>query len=350
MRDLVAGFIISLVTLNIVMMTETVMRISMLFANVGASMLDMLLVILLVQPQVAVYTLPLALMVSILLTYGRMNASYEIAVLRTSGMSLGSLAKPAFILATCALAVGLLFSCLIGPAGATKTNQLIRTVLSTRAPYAIGEGIFTSAFMDVVIFVEKKPSRDTMQGVFIYDDRIPGRPTVLTAKGGLVNSVEGSSLSLTLTDGSMHIGNGTSATDITFENYTLSIPVQTEVSKERFKTAELTPPEILKSAATMKLKWKKKFAIMEFHRRFTLPLMSICVALFAVPLSFMAGRTGKLGGVGLGFVVLVGFYIVTALMEGMFKSGTVSGIVGGWTPIIALLAFSIYIFRREAAN
>lgn len=350
MRDLTASFVLALFALNVVMMTETVMRTAMLFANVGASATDLALVVLLVQPQVAVYTIPLALMVAVLLTYGRMNATYEIAVLRTSGMSLGSLATPAFILAACGLGLGLLFSCLIGPAGAAKTNQLIRSVLSSRAPYAIEEGIFTSAFRDVVIFVEKKPSRDMMKDVFIYDDRTPGRPTVLTASGGRIDSAGGSELSLALTDGTMHMGNASAATDITFESYTLSLPVEAEVSRARFKTAEMTPPEILRAASTMEAKWRKDYAIMEFHRRFTLPLMAVCVALFSLPLSFMAGRTGKLGGVGLGFAVLVGFYVLSAVAEGMFKSGSIPGAVAGWAPLAALFAFSVYVFRREAAR
>ena len=74
-RDLAASFVVALLSLNVVMMTETVMRTSMQFANVGASAMDMLKVVLYVQPQVAVYTMPLALMVAILLTYGRMNAT-----------------------------------------------------------------------------------------------------------------------------------------------------------------------------------------------------------------------------------------------------------------------------------
>ena len=292
-------------------------------------------------------------MFSILLTYGKLNATQEIAVLRTGGMSMHSLAMPAFMLTAACLIIGVLFSCYLGPKGAKRTNQLIRHVLTTRAPYSIKEGVFTSSFRDVVMFAGKKTAPNAMRDVFIYDERDPKRPRVMTAREGKIKSPDGQTISMELTEGTMHMGDRGSATDITFERYLLNLPIEAEVTRVKFTIAELTPPEMLLALSKQEVRLdtrKYNLTIMELHRRFTLPLMSLAVALFSVPLSFMAGKTGKLGGVGLGLAIIVGFYVLSATMESLFKAGTLPHTAAGWTPLMALLALSIYFYKREAAR
>jgi lipopolysaccharide export system permease protein len=350
LRDLLATFTLSLVGLNVVLMTETVMRTSLMFANVGASASDMVLVVALIQPQTAVFTIPIALMVAIMMTYGRMNSTSEITVLRTSGMSLPALSRPASLLSIGCLLTGLLLSCLIGPAAARINNAHIKNIISTRAPYAIEEGIFTSAFRDVVIFVERKTGLERIEGVFIHDGRNPGLPSVITAREGVVGSPDGTELRLSLTDGSMHLGQGGSMTDISFERYVMNVPIEAKITRHKLMTAEMTPMDIVREIPFMKQTRQRLHATMELHRKFTLPLMSICVVLFSVPLSFRAGKTGKLGGIGLGLGMVVAFYVLSAIMQSMFRTGTISAVAAGWVPLFILAAFSLYLYRREAAR
>lgn len=346
--DLLASFAISLVALNMVLMSETVMRTSLMFAHVGASALDMALVVALIQPQTAVYTIPLALMVSIMMTYGRLNASSELTVLRTSGMSLHSLARPAMLLSLACLVTGLLMSSLIGPVAARKNNAHIKNIITTRAPYAIEEGVFTTAFRDVVIFVERKNGPDSIEGVFIHDSRDHSRPSVITASQGRVGSTDGINMQLTLTDGTMHLSQGTTLTDIAFEHYVMEIPIETKITRHKLLTAEMTPFELMREAPSMKDERSRFFAVMELYRRFTLPLMSICVAFFSIPLSFRAGRTGKLGGIALGMGMVVAFYVLSSSMESLYMSGSIPSVASGWAPLITLGAASLYLYMREA--
>jgi lipopolysaccharide export system permease protein len=350
LRDLLAAFALALVALNVVLMTETVMRTSFMFAHVGASALDMALVVALIQPQTAVFTIPLALMVAIMMTYGRMNATSEIAVLRTGGMSLPSLARPASLLSMACLLSGLLLSCLIGPAAAKINNAHMREIISTRAPYAIEEGIFTSAFRDVVIFVEKKTGMDRLDGVFMHDSRDPRRPSVVTAREGRVESPEGTELRLVLTGGSMHLGHGGSLTDISFERYVMSVPIEARITRHKLMTAEMTPFEIIRALPSMNDPNQRVHATMELHHRFAIPLMSICVVLFSVPLSFRAGKTGKLGGIGLGLGMVVAFYVMSATMQSMFRTGAVPAAAAAWAPLLVLAGVSLYLYMKEAAR
>lgn len=349
-KDLAITFLLSLVALNVVMMAETVMRTSLVFTHVGASAMDMVMMVILIQPQTALYTIPLALMVGVMLTYGRMNATSELTVLRTSGMTLPQLARPAIALAWACLITGLLLSCLISPAAARLNNAHIREVISTRAPYAIEEGIFTTMFRDVMIFVEKKTGMDKLDRVFIHDSRDPKHPRVVTARSGVVQSPEGTELKLALRNGTMHMGTGDVVTNIHFGTYVMSVPINTEITRAKLLTAEMTPMQINRAIPMMKDRKQRISAAMTLHRMFTMPFMSLCVALFAIPLSLKGGKTGKLGGMGLGFVFLIAFYVLSAVMESAFKSGVIPAVAAGWIPIAALLAVSYRLYRKEAAK
>src|SRR5512145_3073908 len=111
LKELALSFTLGLFALNFVIMTERVMRVTMVFAQVGASPWDFLRIILFLQPQIAVFTTPLCLLVSVLLVYGRMNADSELVVLRTSGMTLWQLMRPALIMGMAATVLGYSLTC-----------------------------------------------------------------------------------------------------------------------------------------------------------------------------------------------------------------------------------------------
>ena len=62
---------------------------------------DILKLFLLVMPLVAQYLVPVALLVAILLTFGRMSRDGEVLAARACGLHLGVLARPVIVLSVC---------------------------------------------------------------------------------------------------------------------------------------------------------------------------------------------------------------------------------------------------------
>jgi lipopolysaccharide export system permease protein len=63
--------------------------------------------VLLLIPFVVSYALPLGMLTGVLLTLGRLSSDSEVTAMRAAGMSISRIARPAFILAAIAVAVGL---------------------------------------------------------------------------------------------------------------------------------------------------------------------------------------------------------------------------------------------------
>jgi lipopolysaccharide export system permease protein len=342
-RELLLTFLLGLLALNFVLMTEKILRFTKVLASVGASLVDIAGLIILLQPQITVLTMPMALLISILLTYGRLNTDNEIVALKASGMPLREISRPVIVLGICCFAAGTIMSFHVSPAGTKRLRTKVSDVIARRAPYAIEEGIFNTTFKDVVIYVREKPSSDTLGDIFIYDERRKRRPSLMYAKEGKISGAGGYDMSLALTEGHIHFVQNDTTTDLSFGSYTLNFPVSIKAPTKRYN--ELRPSELLIEAKTLEGDKKVKM-LLEFHRRLSLPAVCLILMFLGPPLALKAGKTGKFGGLTLGLTVFAVYYAALMYTENIARAGIIPHYAGAWLPALALGTFAYLMFRK----
>jgi lipopolysaccharide export system permease protein len=343
LKELGLAFLLSLVSLNFFLLMEKVLRLSRLLSGVGASVSDMAKIIFYIQPQLMLLTIPMSLLLSVLLTYGRLNADSEFTALKAAGMPFRNIALPVFILGAGCFLCGSLVSFSLSPSAAIKLRDSISKIIMQRAPMAIEAGIFNTSFKDLVILVRDKPEPDTMRGIFIYDNRNKKEPKVLTAKEGRIYTDNNASLSLYLKDGYVHIGKEEGSTEIFFDGYNLSLNLMLDEPSR--KSSELTPPELLAEAKKRTGKERISF-FLEFHRRLSLPFLCLFLMFLGPPLALISGKSGRLGGLTIGLGIFTVFYIILVYGENMARSGKVPHYIGAWTPVVILGIASLWAFRK----
>jgi lipopolysaccharide export system permease protein len=348
LRELLAAFALGLLTFNFILVTEKLLRLTKVFASVGASLADIVKILVMFQPQITVLTTPIAFLMAVLLTYGRMNADNEIVVLRASGMSFGALARPVFVFGAGCFALSLLASFWAAPLGAGKLRETVSDIVAKRAPLAIEEGIFNTSFRDVVVFVGEKTDEGRLRDIFVYDGRKEGEPAVLVAREGTLGAPGGASVSFDLRDGLVLLEQGESTTEVSFGRYAISFPL-TAGGSGIMSRAELSPPELLRKAAGATGKDRRRL-LLEFHRRLSLPALCLILMVLGPPLSLWSGRSGKLGGLALGMLVLALYYAGVVYTEGLAAAGTLPVWLGAWLPAAAVGAASAWMFRRASAR
>jgi len=344
LKELVLTFLLSLIALNFILIMEKILRLSRLLSVVGASFFDMAKIILYLQPPMLILTLPMSLLMSTLLTYGRLNTDNEITILRASGMTFRGIAAPVFILGISCFITGMLVSFYLGPLSMVKLRETISNVITTRAPAAIEEGVFTTLFKDIVLFVKEKPEADKMREIFIYDERNKKEPKVVTAKEGKISAVDGVDIAFYLKDGYMQIARGNSSTEFFFAGYYLSLNLNTEQPAR--KNSELTPFALLNETKNMPPQQAVPL-FLELHRRLSLPSICLILMLLGPPLALFAGKSGRLGGLTLGLLIFAAFYILLIYGENLARSGKMPHYIGAWSPTVVLGFFSIGVFKRE---
>ncbi|MGQ9571498.1 MAG: LptF/LptG family permease, partial [Thermodesulfovibrionales bacterium] len=343
-KELFFIFLICLAFLNFILMMEKVLRLSRLLSGTGISVIDMIKIFLYIQPHLLILTIPMAFLLATLLTYGRLNHDNEIVILRTTGMSFRDISMPVFAFGLLCFLFNLTVSLYLGPKSSLKLRDEITRIITVRTPLAIEEGTFNTSFKDIVFIIKEKLSNDTFRGIFLYDGRNKAEPKVMLARGGKISMSEGLETNLFLKDGYIHIAKGENITEIFFDKYNFVMRLETELPSR--KNSELSFNEIIHEI-------KKgvphiSSLQLEMHRRLSLPLLCIILVFLGPPLSMIAGKSSRLGGLSIGLGVFTIYYVLLIYGENLVKAGKIPHYAGAWGPTILLVLCSLWLFVRES--
>jgi lipopolysaccharide export system permease protein len=134
--------------------------------------------------------LPLAILLSSLMTYGNLGENYELIAAKASGISLWQLMKPLVIIAIILTGVTFYFSNNILPKANLKMMSLLRDVRQQKPTLNIREGIFNKDLDNYVIKVGKKDKDGKhIENIVIYDHSNYGPALrITTAKNGIMET------------------------------------------------------------------------------------------------------------------------------------------------------------------
>ncbi len=114
--------------------------------------------------------LPLAVLLSSIMTFGSLGENYELVAIKSAGISLQKAMMPLLILII-GLSIGaFLFSDYMLPVANLKYGSLLYDVRNQKAAFLIEDGVFNSSIPGYSIRIEKKdPDGQTLYNVVIYE-------------------------------------------------------------------------------------------------------------------------------------------------------------------------------------
>lgn len=348
LKELTFIFVVSVVFLNLVLMMEKLLKLTRFLSGIGASIADMAKIILYMQPQLLLLTIPMALLLSTLVVYGRLNFDNELIILKASGMNFKSISMPVGIIGVLCFLLSIAASFYIGPKSNVKLRDEITNIIKVRTPLSIDEGRFHTSFKDIVILVKEKPSTNTIRGIFMYDSRNKNEPRVLTAKEGEIRVAGGFNINLYLKDGHIHIARGNSTTELFFDRYNLTLRAEPDLPPR--KISELTIFELIKEITKTEGIYNVASLQIEFHKRLSLPLVCIALIFLGPPLGLMAGKSGKLGGLAIGLLVFTMYYMLLTYGENLAKVDKIPHYIGPWGAAVILGLFALLMFKKESSR
>ena len=345
LKELAVTFLLTIAFLNSILMMEKLLRLSRLLSGVGVTLYDMGRIIALLQPQLLLLTIPMSLLLSTLLVYGRMNIDSEIIILKASGMDFRHISFPVILLGIFCFLSSMAVSFYLGPRGSIKLREEITKIIAMRSTLAIEEGMFNTSFKDIMILVKSKKSSDTLDHIFIYDSRKKDEPRVLMAKEGRIFMQDGFTIGLNLSNGYINIIRDTNTTELFFDEYRLTLNIDAE--SQTPKKAEFTPGELLKKAKEAGSSRDQRSLYLEFHRRLSLPFVCLVLAVLGPSLSLISGKSGKLGGLAVGLLVFTLYYMLLIYGENLATAGRIPPYLGAWMATSILCILATLLVRRE---
>jgi LPS export ABC transporter permease LptG/LPS export ABC transporter permease LptF len=84
----------------------------------------------------------------------------------------------------------------------------------------------------------------------------------------------------------------------------------------------------------------------ELHRKLAFPFVTLVMTLLAVPFGVSVGRHGALYGIGLGIVIALSYWTLISAFVAIGRGGLLPPVLAGWAPNILVLGISGYLFLR----
>lgn len=133
--------------------------------------------------------LPLALLLSSIMTFGNMGESFELVAIKSAGISLSRFMRPLFILAVLIAGIAFFFSNNLIPVANLKLNRLKYDIIVTKPALDIKEGVFYDKIPGFVIKIGKKEKDDsTIRNVIIYEKNYQLQDNIIVADHGVMRS------------------------------------------------------------------------------------------------------------------------------------------------------------------
>ncbi len=148
--------------------------------------------------------LPLAILLSSLMTFGNLGEHFELTAMKSSGLSLQKVMSPLIATTLCLSIAAFYFSNNILPYTNLKAGSLLYDVRESKPALLFKEGVFNNSIQGFSIRVDKKEKDGkTLGDIMIYDHRdMKGNTTVLSAKWGrMEETADKMFLVLSLKDG-----------------------------------------------------------------------------------------------------------------------------------------------------
>ena len=296
-------------------------------------------------PQFVYFVIPIAALLSVLVTFGLLSRTGELTVMKACGVSLYRIALPVVLLS-------LVFSA---------------------ALFALDQEILARA----------------NRVANALDDRIRGRPPktfnplnrrwVIAGDGsiyhyGFFDAQRDTLTSLTvyrLAPGAWRLASQTFAATAEFrggwiarkgwaQEFTAGPPKWRTFAQQELP---LEPPEYFKTEDTeMELMTAAQLrrAVQELsatganvvpqqvdlHRKIAFPFVTLVMTLLAVPFGVTTGRRGALYGIGLGIVLALSYWFIMSVFVAVGKAGLLPPALAAWTPNIIVSAAAIYLLLK----
>jgi len=146
--------------------------------------------------------LPLAVLISSLMTFGNLGESFELVAIKSAGISLLRFMRPLFIISILLCVLAFLFANYVMPVAVLKSKTLLGDIYKKQPAFELKEGVFYNKIPGFAIKVGSKESDSIIHDVIIYEKGEVLQDNFIVAKSGVMRVTDDSRyLEMTLKDG-----------------------------------------------------------------------------------------------------------------------------------------------------
>ena len=295
-------------------------------------------------PQFVYWVIPIAALLSVLVTFGVLSRTSELTVMKACGVSLYRIAVPVVVLSLVGSAVlfGLEQETLAranrraGALDDTIRGRPPKTLNPLNRRWVIGRdlSIYHYTYFD--------PRHKTLSALSIYRLapgawRLESQTYAATARyqDGNWTAVGGWAQDLS----------GTTPTWRPFDRRTLPIESPEYFATDQTDADVMTVAELRKHLAELSATGVDIVSVaVELQQKLAFPFVTLVMTLLAVPFGVSTGRRGTLYGIGLGVIIALSYWLLSSVFVAIGKAELLSPALAAWTPNIIVTGCAGYLF------
>lgn len=391
LKEFIPPFFFSLFALTFILLMDQLFRLIDLFVRKGISLLIVGQILIYNLPLIISYTTPMAILIAIVMNFGRFSHDNEILALKTSGVSfLKMMVTPAIAIAFIMISL-IIFNNFFLPEANHRGRNLMYDIARKKPAIRLPDGVFTNEFPGYTIYIAKKIEKTgEIFDVTIYDLR---NNAIITAPSGNLQSIEADDImQFILLNGEIHqLIENSKYQKTKFTRQIINIPMNTElVRKERnvrsddelnlnhlikniktlsadiqkikkeidetglqainkFISGEIGKTQVIRFQIEQKLSVIKSKTqnrtryFIELHKKFSLAFACFVFLIIGAPLGYLF-KKGGIAGLLIGILLFSGYYILVLTGEEFATRRNFPPFWAMWLPNLILLIPGLILF------
>lgn len=299
---------------------------------------------------------PLSVLIAVLATIGVLNRSSELTAMKATGISLYRIVVPIFVIAGVLSTIMFSFDQLYLPS-ANRKQESLRSVIKGKPPrtflrpdreWVFGEHqpglpprIFYYEFFDSannrfanLTVLEFQPNSFTLAGrIFASDVDWDPQHRQWIFENGWERTFHG----------------GTIASYRTFNTQVFPEIVESPdyFKKEDLQSSEMTFTELARYIHDLSQSGFDTLPLrVQLNKKIAYPLVTLVMAILAVPFALSMGRRGSLTGVAIAIGVAIAYWVAAGLFEAMGNVNTLPALLAAWSPDLLFGMIGGYLLLR----
>lgn len=344
------SFILSIVVFTFVLLIGNIIQVANLIINKGVDIISVLKLFIYLMPWLLSFTLPMAALTAVILTFGRFSSDGELTAMKASGIGLARISFPVLTVAALFACAAFLINDQISPNASFASRRIIKEI-GIRSPTAyLEEGTFIRGFENYVIFIHEIKG-NLLKNIRIYQPQ-EGKPTrTIIAESGQINSYpEKNLVELRLYNGTSEEPspeNPDSFYKLNFKTYYMTLDLTKVFKRERIqkKAREMTIKELdaeIRRFRSENIDPTPLFV--EIYKKVNMSLASFVLILIGIPLGIRAHRSERSIGFGISLILFAVYWAFLLGGIAMSLKGTVPPLVGVSLPNIVFFAAGVIMF------
>ena len=352
-KEIIVMFLFSLAIFTFTLVIGNIIRLAELVINRGVDIRLVSRLFLYLIPFLLSYTIPMSILTSVLLVFGRLSGDNEIIAIRASGINIYRLSVPL-------LTVGLLFSLFsvvltdkIIPQMHFASRKIIKSIgIKTPAAY-LEPGTFIKSFKGYIIFIHEI-DKNKLKGVRIYQpQKDRSTRTIIAEKGEFMTLENQNAVKLKLINGTSDEPNPKNPVNfykLNFKTYYLTLNVDESTAPSDY--TEKKPKEMNFQEIKNEVKRLGQYhvdtpaLITEFHRKISVSFASLVFVIIGIPLGIFTRRGEKTIQFAIALGVIVVYYLLMAVSMALSLKGIGNPAYWMYLPNIIIGATGLYMLRK----